>query len=133
MERLRGYPWPGNVRELQSVLKQALLHATGTVLLPKFLSLPGGPEEARAAPPVRAPDVEAFIRERLGTNSGDLYAETHRWLDQILLPLILEHTGGIQTQAASLLGVSRQTLRQRLRELGLTPTRPADQAEEEAD
>src|ERR1700690_2058278 len=37
LERLRGYAWPGNVRELQSVLKQALLQASGTVLLPTFL------------------------------------------------------------------------------------------------
>src|SRR5438045_3591098 len=34
LERLRSYSWPGNVRELQSVLKQALLRASGTVLLP---------------------------------------------------------------------------------------------------
>src|SRR5207244_6746175 len=33
LERLRDYPWPGNIRELQSVLKQALLQASGTVLL----------------------------------------------------------------------------------------------------
>src|SRR5438132_8481420 len=32
LERLRHYPWPGNIRELQSVLKQALLQASGTVL-----------------------------------------------------------------------------------------------------
>src|SRR6478672_10157026 len=37
MELLRRYPWPGNVRELQSVIKQALLQATGPVLLPEFL------------------------------------------------------------------------------------------------
>src|SRR6476659_7707341 len=37
IELLRSYPWPGNVRELQSVIKQALLQATGTVLLPEFL------------------------------------------------------------------------------------------------
>ena len=37
MERLRSYSWPGNVRELQSVLKQALLKAVGTVLLPAYL------------------------------------------------------------------------------------------------
>src|SRR5262249_52113763 len=37
LERLRHYPWAGNVRELQSVLKQALLRATGPVLLPAFL------------------------------------------------------------------------------------------------
>ena len=43
LERLRGYSWPGNIRELQSVLKQALLQASGTVLLPAFLpELSGG-------------------------------------------------------------------------------------------
>src|SRR5712664_2836162 len=42
LERLRGYPWPGNVRELQSVLKQALLKASGPALLPAFLPEPLG-------------------------------------------------------------------------------------------
>src|SRR5439155_5419892 len=37
LERLRGHSWPGNIRELQSVLKQALLQASGPVLLPAFL------------------------------------------------------------------------------------------------
>src|SRR5262249_32120868 len=34
LELLQRYPWPGNVRELQSVLKQAILQATGPVLNP---------------------------------------------------------------------------------------------------
>ena len=42
LERLRSYSWPGNIRELQSVLKQALLQASGTVLLPAFLPEPPG-------------------------------------------------------------------------------------------
>src|SRR3989475_1466173 len=37
MARLRAYSWPGNMRELQSVLKQALLQAHGSVLLASFL------------------------------------------------------------------------------------------------
>ena len=37
MNRFRSYPWPGNVRELQSVLQQALLRASGTVLISEFL------------------------------------------------------------------------------------------------
>ena len=37
LEQLRSYSWPGNIRELQSVLKQALLRATGRVLLPGTL------------------------------------------------------------------------------------------------
>ena len=46
LERLRGYSWPGNIRELQSVLKQALLQASGTVLLaglPARRPAPGKP------------------------------------------------------------------------------------------
>jgi len=42
MARLRGHSWPGNIRELQSVLKQALLQASGAVLLPDFLPEPLG-------------------------------------------------------------------------------------------
>src|SRR6266851_4322800 len=44
LERLANYPWPGNIRELQSILKQALLQASGTILLPVFLpELSGAP------------------------------------------------------------------------------------------
>ena len=56
LERLRAYAWPGNIRELQSVLKQALLRASGNVLLPAFLpqSL-GGLAPSAAAPPGKEP------------------------------------------------------------------------------
>ena len=37
MKRLRDYSWPGNIRELQSVLKQSMLKAEGSELLPEFL------------------------------------------------------------------------------------------------
>jgi len=37
LQQLSSYSWPGNIRELQSVLKQALLRASGPVLLPAFL------------------------------------------------------------------------------------------------
>jgi two-component system nitrogen regulation response regulator GlnG len=39
-------------------------------------------------------------------------------LDRLLLPRVLEYTGGNQVQAARLLGTARQTLRQKLRDLG---------------
>src|SRR5256885_13606194 len=47
LERLRTYPWPGNIRELQSVLKQALLQASGTILLLGFLPDFSGAGESR--------------------------------------------------------------------------------------
>jgi DNA-binding NtrC family response regulator len=125
LERLRGYSWPGNVRELQSVLKQAILRAHGPVLLPDFL--PEFPEApGKPAAPVALPggslDPEAFIHQRLGPDARDLYAEAHRELDRLLLPRVLEYTGGNQHRAALLLGIARQTLRVKLSEVGLHVT-----------
>jgi len=128
MERLCGYSWPGNVRELQSVLKQALLQASGTILLPIFLpELSGGSGESGSAPPAGANfDLETFIRQRLGPDAQNLYADTHHQLDRLLLPSVLDYTGGNQHQAARLLGIARQTLRQKLRDLGLRVTQSVE-------
>jgi two-component system nitrogen regulation response regulator GlnG len=134
LERLRGYPWPGNIRELQSVLKQALLQASGAVLLPAFLPEPlgGAGRVAPAAAPAAEPDVETFvIRHRVTSDVRDLYAEAHRQLDRLLLPRALEHTRGNIHQAALLLGIARQTLRQKLRDLGLSVTRPGAAEEDD--
>jgi DNA-binding NtrC family response regulator len=126
LKRLRCYGWPGNIRELQSVLKQALLQASGTVLLPAFLpeSL-GVPGSAAGASLTReVPGEEAFVkRQPVCSNARDLYPETHRQVDRLLLPRVLEHTRGNLQQAALLLGIARQTLRLKLRELGLSTTR----------
>jgi DNA-binding NtrC family response regulator len=130
MTRLRGYGWPGNIRELQSVLKQALLNASGPVLLPAFLPEPlGGPGEAAPQAPAEAgPAAEAFvIHPRIGADVRDLYADAHRQLDRLLLPRVLEQTGGSQHQAALLLGIARQTLRVKLRDLGLPPVKPEEE------
>jgi DNA-binding NtrC family response regulator len=122
IEQLRGYSWPGNIRELQSVLKQALLKASGTVLLSAFLPELFGAttsEPGSAASPGADVDLKDFIRHRLVPEAQDLYAETHRQVDRLLLPRVLEYTGGNQNQAARLLGIARQTLRLKLRDLGL--------------
>jgi two-component system nitrogen regulation response regulator GlnG len=133
LERLRGYSWPGNVRELQSVLKQALLRASGTVLLPAFLpELSGRPGESGPAAPSEAGlGLEAFIRQRLGPDASDLYGEVHRQVDRLLLPRVLEYTGGNQHQAARLLGIARQTLRQKLRDLVLHITHAVEADEDD--
>jgi two-component system nitrogen regulation response regulator GlnG len=132
--QLRAYPWPGNVRELQSVLKQALLRASGTVLLPAFLpDLSGTPEEVGPETQAGADlGLETFITQRLGPNTTDLYAETHRQLDRLLLSRVLAHTGGNQYQAARLLGIARQTLRLKLRDLGLHVTHSVETDEDDS-
>jgi two-component system nitrogen regulation response regulator GlnG len=122
LEVLRQYPWPGNIRELQGVLKQALLQATGVVLVPAFLPA------ALRGPPEPAADFsfEAFILRRLAEGSTGLSAEAHQQLDRLLLRLVLRHTSGNQVQAARVLGISRQTLRLKIREFGLNVTGTAE-------
>jgi two-component system nitrogen regulation response regulator GlnG len=59
----------------------------------------------------------------VGPGARDLYAQAHRELDRLLLPAVLEHARGSQHKAALLLGIARQTLRMKLRDLGLLPAK----------
>jgi len=126
LDCLRNYTWPGNIRELQSVLKQAILRCNGTVVLPGFLpELVKGNGEASAVPgPVEDFGTEAFVlRQRITSDARNLYVESHRQLDRLLLPRVLEQACGSLQETALLLGIARQTLRMKLRELGLSAVR----------
>ncbi len=120
---LEQYAWPGNVRELQSVLKQALLEATGPVLAPEFLPTAIRKEapatQAEGNSPLTDIDLTRFIRERLALRRTDLYEEFTALTERHLFVMVLAHTGGNLTQAAKLLGINRGTLRTRLEELGI--------------
>jgi DNA-binding NtrC family response regulator len=126
LERLKAYAWPGNIRELQSVIKQALLRSSGDVLLAAFLP----PLTQTSSPPPSGPPredgalvgLEAFIRTQVSRDATDCYAQTHRHIDRILLSVVLDFTCGHYGQAARILGISRQTLRMKLRALGVHVT-----------
>ena len=119
LARLRAYHWPGNIRELQSVVKQALLQSRGSVLLPSFLpELSSTPAKSPSPTGVNL-ELETFIRQRLQHDTRELYSQTHSQVDRFLLTSVLEYTEGSQHQAARLLGIARQTLRVKLRDLGL--------------
>ncbi|HTA94195.1 MAG TPA: sigma-54 dependent transcriptional regulator [Polyangiaceae bacterium] len=124
MDLLQQYHWPGNVRELQSVLKQALLHASGNVLLPAFLPdlrwRVDMPERAGVGDATVA--LGAFIGDQLSSEFGDLYSRTHDEVDRILFTRVLDRTRGNRREAARLLGISRQTMRVKLRALGMQVT-----------
>jgi two-component system response regulator AtoC len=117
MDRLRGYSWPGNVRELQSVIQQALLKATGSVLLSDYL-----PDDLRSE--TRASGTgETATHYRPGSTLADLEREA---IQQCLL-----QTGGNRQRTAERLGISTRTLLRKIREYGLEdPLRPAPPAAE---
>ncbi len=119
---LQAYSWPGNVRELQSVLRQAMLAAGTGLIRPEHL-----PDCVRTGGSQCDPgrgeldDLRILVRELLEVGSSRVWEEVRAKVDGVLLPMVLAQTGGNQQQAAQILGVARQTLRTRLRELGLAP------------
>ncbi len=130
---LRRYPWPGNVRELQSVLKRSLLQTTGSVLLPDFLpaALRKKATEVEGISDRDEGSLRQFIDERLTAGGADnLYEQTLHRMERLLLTRVLRHTGGNLLQSAKLLGITRGSLRNKVRELGITIARTVEGGEE---
>src|SRR5262249_18001796 len=113
------YSWPSNVRELRSVLKQTMLLASGPVLPPNFL--PPLAEKDDGAGCGMAPGTfrawDQFIHARSQAGSQRLYAETLGIMERLLLTKVLRHTAGNQVQAAKILGITRGSLRTKIRTL----------------
>jgi DNA-binding NtrC family response regulator len=96
------YSWPGNVRELKNAIERALVVGDGRLIEPGDL-----PETVHGAPPPQPAD-ESLVR---------LPAKIE-WLEMRAIEAALRATRGNQTQAAAILGVSRNTLRRKLSEAG---------------
>jgi two-component system nitrogen regulation response regulator GlnG len=131
LQALARYPWPGNIRELKSVLEQALLQMRGSVLFPEFLPATLGTGAAPAGEGPAEPDWERFVRGRLEAGAEGLYAECLAVMERQLLKRVLQHTSGNQLQAARILGITRGTLRGKLRALRISIERSVCAEEED--
>jgi len=124
---LRNYPWPGNVRELQSVLKQSVLRMSGSVLLSDFLpphvlrpTGQAGSLPESATPATGGFDWDQFVDGRIANESENLYAEALERMEREVIVRTLKHTDGNQLQAARVLGITRGSLRNKIRALGIS-------------
>lgn len=98
---LEAYRWPGNIRELRNVMERAAILAAGEIVSAKHL-----PKEiAGALTPVGMTNmVEGFATRPLAAIEDDY------------IRLVLQQCRGNKTQAAELLGISRLTLRNKLKD-----------------
>lgn len=120
---LKLHSWPGNMRELQSVIKHALAHAMGSVIgtehLPQnLLALCSRSGASTTNMPLlpSSQNIERLTRLLLLNGDQDIYEKTVGVLETIVLPLVLDHTKGNLQQACELLGMSRNTLKAKMRQ-----------------
>jgi two-component system nitrogen regulation response regulator GlnG len=119
---LRAYDWPGNVRELENAVQRALALSQGDKIFPDAL-----PPQVFSPGKGVTVSFENFLEEKLtdlvdrlgGLDKGDIYDMVIRRVEKPLLTLVLKKTEGNQVRAAQLLGINRNTLRKKIRELGI--------------
>jgi two-component system response regulator AtoC len=99
LERLLAYDWPGNVRELENVLTRGVISTLGEVILDELITMlleKGAPGE--------------------GETTNHPGSMTLHDVEKVHILRVLEYTGWHFGKTCDILGISRPTLRQKLKE-----------------
>ncbi len=130
MEHLMNYTWPGNVRELENAIQTAVVMSKKDVLLIENFPLLSADQ---AAEPASVPastiglDCDTILKNALMPVIKDsacakdpaFFQHMAERFDKFLIELALERTEGNQLRASEMLGISRNTLRVRMKKYGL--------------
>ncbi len=132
MRRLQAYRWPGNVRELENLIRRlSALYSHETIGLdvveaelsedPPMAAAPHGPATGSDG---LSGAVERHLRSYFNAHRNELpaaglYDRVLREIERPLIEISLTATGGNQIRAAQLLGLNRNTLRKKIRELDI--------------
>ena len=98
IQYLLNYPWPGNVRELKNAIEAGIVMCRGTVLKAEDLHLSGLPSMASTA--LQSEEPTSFSLEDTERNA---------------IIRALKQTGGVQKEAAKLLGISRRAIHYKIK------------------
>lgn len=142
LNRLQSYGWPGNVRELENfVLRLSALYPDDIITADIVNCALSGCEspgsrvsrtDSAASPPVLGDSLAEVVERSLTSYfemhgnelpPSGLYERLLREFERPLLSLVLGATHGNQIRAAHLLGLNRNTVRKKIRELGIVPIR----------
>jgi two-component system nitrogen regulation response regulator GlnG len=133
LDRLKAHNWPGNARELENLMRrlaalypQEIIGADAVASELAEAALPA--EESARAPETLEQSVERHLQGFMAAHKDgmpirDLYDRVLAEVERPLLRLALSATRGNQIKAAALLGLNRNTLRKKLRELELPVVR----------
>jgi two-component system nitrogen regulation response regulator GlnG len=131
---LTRHNWPGNVRELENTLTRAAVLAAGPTLMPRDLALATQEPPPAAYAEMSLEDVvrmklKEYFRQTGDVQPSDLYSLIMERIERPLIELTLERTNGNQLQAATILGINRNTLRKKISLLKITPRRAAEKSD----
>ena len=136
IDRLRQHRWPGNVRELENLMRRLAAlcpdETIGGVVIDAELSEAAVPAD-EALPSAGGPEplaraVERHIRQFLSAHAdgmapSDMYDRIIAEVERPLIQMTLSATRGNQIKAASMLGLNRNTLRKKIRDLDIPVVR----------
>lgn len=134
MRRLLAQSWNGNVRELRNAIERAVVLAEGDELTERDLELDSSGTES--APDVTHDSLAEQDQSEVGVKTDTVivpftadYRQDRRDYERQYIARCLEETDGNVTRAAEMLGIHRQSLQHKLRELGLTRRYVASEVE----
>ncbi len=127
LDMLLKFPWPGNVRELESCMERAVvLSHSGTItpaLLPVSVRSYTRTDDAAPRPGLKGneeTDARQFIENITAKGSGkNVYEKVMSGVEKILIEQVLAKHAYTRTRAAEELGISRNTVRNKIKELGI--------------
>ena len=125
LEKLRSHSWPGNVRELENCMKRAMLLCSGDVIQEEHIKLETEKEESFA--PRNHEELINHLRDKLDDLIPDIlrlsdrkaHANIIELVEEMLISRALKECGNNQVKAARMLGISRNTLRHRIKKYNI--------------
>ncbi len=115
LAKLTAYNWPGNIRELRNVIERSAVLADGVMLQPNDL-----PEEVNASAKVAEMPVVIGDDDILPIPYLEDFREARKAFERAYIERCLIETNGNVTRAAEKVGMHRQSLQQKLKDLGLS-------------
>ncbi len=127
MSTLLRYPWPGNVRELENAVERAVVLAQSEQFTEDLLPIQIRMFAQQGRDKTMAESIETLARrlseqalEEYELREGEVYDLVVGELEKQLIGKAMERHGGVKTRSADFLGINRNTLNKKVKDLGIT-------------
>ena len=122
LNHFKAYSWPGNIRELENCLRRAVILCSGDIIMEEHIDLLDKKKEHGAQAVNRQQvmnrlkdKIQNILPEIIQLSGEGIHANIIETVEKTMILAVLEECGNNQVKAAEMLGISRNTLRHRLK------------------